>query len=227
MSIDLTKDQDAILVDLINQENNLHLIATDLLLGSVSIAPDPVPEREVFNNTRSALTVSPAPGSGYINQSNIKYNRISVRDMFHTTEPTSVRYPNTTDGIYRDGRTSVLSILDEINSLYEINLREEDIFDAPLPVFEGPPPYANAYVRFEVKAPNKIFIGGVNLRILPDPWELSQLQYVELAGLYYPNGDPELPPVIVTVSGAVEDQLALLASPGYWNYTSIAPTAAQ
>jgi hypothetical protein len=227
MAIDLTQDPDSILVALINEENGRNIKPSDVVLSSISIAPDPVSGRETFNNTRTALTVSPAANSGYINQANIKYNRIRVRDMFRTDDTESTRYPYTIDGIAKNEHDNLLDLLPDINEFYRINLRPEDVFDAQLPVFEGPPPYANAYVRFEANAASKIFVGGVNLRILPDAWDLDNIQYTQLGGLHYPNGDPELPPPMVVVAGALNETLSMMATPGYWNYTSIAPSAPQ
>lgn len=216
MSIDYKQSPDEILVALINAENDTSFTTNELDLHSLAIAPDPVSGRETFNNVRTSLRVDAVPGSGYANGVDITYNRINLRDVFPNNDPPGVRYPNSTDEGYLIGERSYLAdLLADINTKYGINLQATDIFDLSLPVFSGPPPYEPAYVRLEIKAGHKVFIGGVNLRILPNDWDLNNIQFVELDGLVYPlNG------VVIPQSWTdINTQMTNLASSGGFNYT--------
>lgn len=218
MATDYTKDPDEILVDLVNSENGRSFTVNDLLLSNLAIAPDPVSGRETFNNVRTSLRIDAAPNSGYTNGVDIKYNRVNLRNVFPNNDDDSTRYPTSTDdGIKLEGRTSLVELLPEINERYQINLKPGDIYDLPLPTFDGAPPYDPVYIRFEIQSGHKIFIGGVQIQILPDTWDLSNLQFTELNGLYYPNGDDT--PAFVQTSQDIDDQFTQLGENGGWNHS--------
>ena len=222
MAIDYTQSPDDVLVALINEENDRTFTVADLVLHNLAIAPDPVSGRDAFNNVRTALRVDAAQNSGYINGVDITYNRVNLRDVFPNNDPPSVRYPVSTDAGYVLGeRTNLVDILPDVNTRYGINIQASDVFDNVLPTFEGPPPYDPAFIRLELMAGHKVFIGGINLRILPNDWSLSNLTYVELDGLLYPTTvDPSPIPQAWT---DINNQFALLGANGGWNYETKDP----
>lgn len=186
MTTDYTKSQDEIIVQLVNDENSLHLKATDLVLDDVFIVADPVPGREVFNNLRTGVKINPAAHSGYTNSQTVRYNRVHLRQIFPTADAASVQYPVSTDGYVLGESTHLVDLLDAINSRYGINIKPAEVFDLPLPTFSGPPPYDPKYVRLEMRASHKVFIGGMQLRVLPNDWSLSNL-LEEINGIVYPT----------------------------------------
>lgn len=221
MAIDYTLGPDEILVQLINVENNRNFKITDLDLSSVSIAPDPVSGRPAYNNVRTSIGVAAATGSGYKGGVTVKYNRVPLRSVFPTTDAADVRYPVSSDQHQLNSRVNLVDILADINAKYAINIRAEDVFDVPLPVFKGPPPYDPAYVRLEMQAGSKVFHGGINLRIMPDDWDLAGLTYTEMNGLEYPDySEPSPIPADWT---AIDNQINLIASQGFWNYVTQDP----
>lgn len=221
MTIDYTKSPDEILVQLINDENSRTFTTADLDLTNVAIAPDPISGRETFNNTRTSIGVAAADNSGYIGGVTVTYNRVPVRDVFKSTDPLSTRYPTSNDSYTLGDRTQLVDILPDINAKHSINITPSDVFDVPLPVFTGPPPYDPAYVRLEIAGIHKVFFGGINLRILPNDWALSNLQYVELGGLFYPTTtDPSPVPQTWT---DIDNQIIKIAAEGYFQYVTEDP----
>jgi hypothetical protein len=214
MAIDFTKAPDEVIVQLINEENSRHFTVADLDLTNIAIAPDPVSNRPAFNNVRTSLSVAAAALSGYTGDVTIKYNRVAVRQVFPTEDPEDTRYPNSSDSYQLGERVNLIDLLAEINAKYSINIRPVDIFDMPLPQFEGPPPYDPAYVRLEMQGTSKVFLGGINLRILPNDWDLGEMQYSEMNGLTYPSYAAQ-PPGMATWQ-EVGEQLDLMQTPGYW-----------
>lgn len=210
MTIDYTKSPDEILVQLINDENETTLTIADLVLDTVAIAPDPIPDRPSFNNVRTSMGVSAAVNSGYTGGVTVKYNRVHLRTVFPTTDPDTVQYVQSTDAYLPGERTKLSDLLPEINAKYNINIRPEDIFDMDLPTFSGPPPYSDMYVRLEMKAASKVFFGAVNIKLLPGDWDLANLQFTELDGLVYPAWD------IPETWTEVGEQLDLMSTPGYF-----------
>jgi hypothetical protein len=133
----------------------------------------------------------------------------------------SVRYPTSEDGYKLAGRVNLIDLIPEINSRHSINLTPTDVFDVTLPTFSGPPPYDPKYALLEIAGVHKVFFGGVNIRILPDDWDLNNLQYTEMNGLYYPTTS-EPSPVPQTWTD-VDNQFASLGATGGWNYTTKDP----
>lgn len=225
MAIDYTQSPDEILVQLINEENGRNIKPADLNLNSLAIAPDPISGRPDFNNVRTSIGVAAAAQSGYKGAVTVKYNRVHVRQVFPNNDDPSTRYATTQDAYEPGEHTSLSQILPDINARHSINLKPDDIFDMDLPVFEGPPPYADSYVRLEMRSSHKIFVGGINIKIKPNPWDLVGLQFTELNGLLYPNGNQtNSDQVLANTSAAVSSQLSMMAAPGYWNYNSVAPS---
>lgn len=213
MATDFTKDPDQILIDLINEENGRNIELARVNVGRVSIAADPVEGREPFNNIRTSVNVSALVAGGYKGAAQVQYNRVPVRNVFPTTDPMSVRYPQSTAEFQLAEHINLVDLLPEINAKYHINLTPDDIIDVALPQFTGAPPYDAAYVRFEIKSVNKIFIGGINIRILPNDVLLSDIITItELNGLIYPG---ETDNVVATMT-AINTQLLKMAQPGYW-----------
>lgn len=214
MAIDYTKSPDEIIVQLINDENNRNFTVADLDLTNIAVAPDPVAGRETFNNVRTSARVAAVPGSGYMNQVNITFNRVHLRNVFPNSDTSDVRYVTDTDGGYqKNDRVNLSDILPDINAKYGINIRPEDIFDQALPAFDGPPPsggWPPTYVRLEMVAGSKVFTGGVNIQILPNDWDLNNMQTTELNGIYYPSYD-----VPASWTG-LDNNVNTMASPGYF-----------
>jgi hypothetical protein len=213
MAIDYTKSPDEIIVQLINDENNRSFTTSDLDLTNVAVAPDPVSGRQPFNNVRTAVRVAAVPGSGYTNEVNVKYNRIHLRTVFPNSDSDDVRYATTTDAYQLNDRVNLSDILADINAKYGINILAQDIFDVPLPTFDGPPPeggWPAKYVRLEMVAGSKVFVGGINIQILPNDYDLSNMQTTELNGLYYPSYD--VPDSWTNVHNLVN----VMATPGYF-----------
>ena len=185
---DFTKDPDSILLDLINNDNPGH----NLTVAQVSLAvPTVVTTGQEtdpsYLNRKTRLTVAPVQGSGYKDNVNVFYNRVAYRDVLVTEETTAVRFPLTTEGIDLLDRTNLSDIVVDINILHGLNLTEDDFWDQPLPSFEGLPPYDVKFVKLEAKPTSKIFVGGVNLKINPNPFDLANLPVKILNGLVYPS----------------------------------------
>lgn len=221
MTTDYTKSPDEILVQLINDENGRNFSITDLDLLNIAIAPDPVSGRESYNNSRTSIGVFAADGSGYKGNVGITYNRVPVRDVFGTTDDISVRYPNSEDGYKLQDRVNLVDLIPEINSRHAINLQPSDVFDIALPTFDGPPPYDPKYARLEIAGLHKVFFGGINIRVLPNDWDLNNMQYTELNGLVYPNDQPPSP--VPQAWTDIANQFSLLGTNGGWNYTTKDP----
>lgn len=213
MTIDYAKSPEEIVVQLINDENQQNLTVDDLDLTNLSVAPDPVPGREVFNNVRTALRVSAAAGSGFTNQVDIKYNRVHLRQVFPNTESSNVRYPNSMEGYNLGSNATLVDLLSDINARHGINIAPGDVFDLPLPTFNGPPPYADQYVRLEVKADHLVYIGGINLKVYPNAWDLQNLQLSELNGLVYPVDDSQEIPASWT---GLRNLITTMSQPNYF-----------
>lgn len=213
MAIDYTKSPDEIIVQLINDENQRNFTVNDLDLTNVAVAPDPVFGRQPFNNRRTSVRVAAVPGSGYTNEVTVKYNRVHLRDVFPHEAADDVRYAESTEEFQLGERTQLAELLPEINAKYGINIRLEDIFEVALPTFDGPPPeggYPAKFVRLEMKMSSKVFVGGIQLRILPNDWDLSNMQHTELNGLYYPGYD------VPASWDSLDDTVELMATPGYF-----------
>lgn len=213
MAIDYTKSPDEIIVQLINDENNRNFTIADLDLTNVAVAPDPVSGRQPFNNVRTSVNVVAVPGSGYWNQVNVKYNRVHLRTVFPNSDSTDVRYATSTDSYQKQDRVNLSDLLPEINAKYGINIRAQDIFDLALPTFDGPPPeggWPATYVRLEMQANSKVFAGGIQIQILPNDWDLNNMQTTELNGLYYPSYD--VPDSWTNMHNLV----STMATPGYF-----------
>jgi hypothetical protein len=220
MATDFTKSANEVIVQLINDENGRNFSVDDLDLNSLAIAPDPVSGRDYFNNVRTSLKVNAIAQSGYVGEVGITYNRVHLRDVFPTTDAVSVRYPVSSDSYTLGNAVNLSDFLDAVSAKHAINITPSDIFDMPLPTFEGPPPYDPAYVRLEMQGGHKVFVGGVYLRVLPNGWDLNSLQYTELNGLMYPNDSPETPVPQAWLD--VKSQLTYLGR-NDWNYQTKDP----
>lgn len=187
-NLDYTKSPDQILLDLINEDNPGHtLTLAQVSLGAVSIVVDGSETEPSFNNRKSKLTVAATPGFGYADSVEVKYNRLHYRDIIPTDDPDTVRYPASTDAFDLLDRTLLSHLLPDINTRYGLNLVPDDFWDTDLPTFEGLPPYDDKYVKLEAKPASKIYIGGVNLKVNPNPFDLANMPVTVLEGLIYPS----------------------------------------
>lgn len=185
---DFTKDPDSILLDLINEDNPGHsFTAAEVTLAVPVVVTTGQETDPSWLNRKSRLTVSAVNGSGYADTVDVFYNRVAYRDVFPTTDPTSVKYPVTTEGIDLLDRVNLSDLLEDINATHALNLQTDDFWDAPLPTFEGLPPYDDKYVKLEARPTSKIFIGGVQLKINPNPFDLANMPVTTLQGLVYPS----------------------------------------
>ncbi len=185
---DFTKDPDNILLDLINVDNPGHTFTVaEVTLAVPTVVTTGSETDPSWLNRKSRLTVSAANGSGYADSVDVFYNRVAYRDVLTTTEADTVKYPVATETFDLLDRVNLSDLLTEINTRHALNIQPDDFWDMPLPTFTGLPPYDDAFVKLEAKTSSKIFIGGVQLKINPNPFDLANMPVTTLQGLVYPT----------------------------------------
>lgn len=187
-NIDYTQSPDQILLSLIKEDNPGKVLDLSLItLGGPSIVTVGDETEPSFNNRKTKMTVTAVNGSGYKDTVDVNYNRLHYRDVLPTVDPSTVRYPVSTDTFDLGTNTVLSDLLPDINATYGLNLAADDFWEVPLPTFEGLPPYDDKFVKLEAKPASKIFIGGVNLKVNPNPYDLANLPVTTLNGLIYPS----------------------------------------
>lgn len=211
---DYTKLPEQILLDLINNDNGTSFELGQLVFQAPTVRANDDGE-PAHNNRLTTIRVAAAEGSGYANYVDMKYRRIHFRDVFELSNPdNAIEFPIASIPFDLAENTRLVDLIPTINQRYGLNLQATDFWDRALPVFEGPPPYANAYVRMEAKVESPVFVGGVRLRILPNDYPLDQrLPNNELSGLEYDNTTWMIPEAYPKLQTFLETKLS---QPGYW-----------
>jgi hypothetical protein len=187
-NIDYTKGPEDILIDLINDANpDNTLTLAQVALSTPSIVTDGTEVGPSFNNRKTKLTVSAIPGSGYSESVDVQYNRLHYRDVFPTTDADTIKYPVSTHTFDLADHTKLSDLVPQINQRYGLTLSADDFWEMPLPTFEGLPPYDDKFVKLEALPASKIFIGGVQLKVNPNPFDLANMPVTTLNGLVYPT----------------------------------------
>jgi hypothetical protein len=164
MTIDLTKPENEILVDLINQSNGTTLTAAMLTFSSPQVQNGLV-------NTR--ILASAVPNMGATGEVYLTYHRKDIVDIVGSQNKTFT--PN--------GETTVLGILPLINEEYEINLGVEDVIDASLPVFPEDETVTTLPFVFTIAPGSLIYHGTIQLRVRRSDVNLSNIiNNTELGG---------------------------------------------
>lgn len=190
---DYTKSPDQILLDLINTDNpDANLDLTEVTLSGPTIVTTGTETDPAYLNRKTKMTVTAVNGSGYKESVDVNYTRLHYRDVFTTADPDTVRFPVANRTFNLGSNTLLSHLLPEINATQNLNLQPEDFWDLPLPTFEGLPPYEDKFVKLEAKAESKIFIGGVMLKVNPNPYDLANLPVTTLSGLMYPTWQVKL-----------------------------------
>lgn len=185
---DYTKSPDEILLDLINTDNPGHNITLEqITLAPPSVVVTGTETDPSYLNRKTKVRVASVAGSGYTDYVDVTYNRIHFRDIITPTEDNTVQFPKTTEQFTIGTNVNLSDLVPQINSQYNINLQPGDYWNVPLPTFEGMPPYPESYVRLEAKADSKVYIGGVQIKINPNDYDLANLPVTTLSGLIYPT----------------------------------------
>ncbi len=186
--IDYTQSPDEILLSLINNDNpGKNITLAQIALATPVVVTTGDETEPSFNNRKTKLRASAVANSGYSEYVDVNYNRLHFRDILTTTEASSVKYPLTTEAIDLGENTSLAELIPEINTHYGLNLQPEDFWNTTLPTFEGLPPYADKFVKLEAKPDSKVYIGGVQIKINPNPFDLANMPVTTLSGLIYPS----------------------------------------
>lgn len=211
---DYTKLPEQILLDLINNDNGTSFQMGQLLFSAPTVRANDDGE-PAHNNRRTSIRVTAAEGTGYANYVDMKYNRIHFRDVFELNNlDNAIEFPIAAIPFELTENTRLADLIPVINARYGLALQVSDFWDRALPVFNGPPPYDNAYVRLEAKPESPVFVGGVRLRILPNDYPLDQrLPNNVLSGLEYDNTTWMIPEAYQKLDNFIQTQLL---QPGFW-----------
>lgn len=198
-----------LVVGLVNTDNSLSIPITAVTLSLPSIVEN-LDGQPAYNNRKTAITLTAVPGEGYTNSVEVKYNRIHYRDIFPHTGDNSIEFPVATDTFALGANNTLADIIPAINALRSINLQTTDYVEKALPTFSGFPPYLlEKYVLLEAKPEAPIYIGGINLRIMPNLYPLESFSVTTLNGF----DNLQIPAAWGRVSEFVDN---VLTAPGYW-----------
>lgn len=211
---DYTKLPEQILLDLINNDNSTSFQMGQLLFSAPTVRANDDGEPS-HNNRRTSIRVTAAEGTGYTNYVNVQYNRIHFRDVFEVANPDpAIEFPVAAMEFDLGENARLTDLIPEINTRYGLNLQASDFWDRALPAFDGPPPYADSFVRLESKPESPVFVGGVRLRIKPNDYPLDQrLPNNTLSGLEYDNTSWMIPEAYPKLDAFIATKLS---QPGYW-----------
>lgn len=173
MSNILNKPSVDLIIDLINVANSTSLNNTKISFGAPSVLTgDP-------NNHNTGVNVLAVPGSGYIGDVDVTYNRLDIGLLFK----------NIALNLDVSAPTSTKDLLPLLNSKYGLGLTIDDIEDNAIDM-SGNAPHSHVIV---MKDSSLAYIGQVTTTIGPDPEVGERLDTVilttNLNGLLYPNAD--------------------------------------
>lgn len=142
--LNIAKPAIEILMDKINAENLLSLVADDFLFSA------PVPATLTFSSVNTKVTITPKVSSGYYNTRDIYYERLAIDQILNNHQ---VEVIVTTE-------TLLSQLIPQINTLFGIYLSADDYEDTPIPAVV---PGVEHSVVVQMKTTSYLFIGTVNL----------------------------------------------------------------
>ncbi len=198
-----------LVVGLVNTDNDLSIPVDSVTLSTPEIVEN-LDGEPTFNNRKTKVTLTAIPGLGCINSKEVYYNRIHYRDIFPHIGGSIIQFPLATEALTLGENTTLAGLIPTINATHSVNLQETDFIERTLPTFDGFPPYLEAkYVLLEAKPEALIYIGGINLRILPNLFPLEDLPITTLSGF----DDMQIPAAWGVIFNFVDN---VLTTPNYW-----------
>lgn len=146
-NIDYSQDTKKVLFDMINAENNIQLDFNDFDISS------PVIYNSTRNTSNTSVRLTPKAGTGYYGTSEIHYKRLDISEIFDSQV---FSYNPQTE-------TTLYDLIPIINSFYGIYLKEEDLINVPIPVYDPLNPTAIRTILVSAQATSYFFKGNFNL----------------------------------------------------------------
>ena len=172
-TIDYSQPSTKILFDLINRKNGTNLRVQDFVIS------EPAVNINTATQTDTSVILTPIAGSGYYGTREVKYKRMDVDSVFGLmampTQPTT--------------ETTLYEYLSQINAFYGIHLKEEDIYDAPIPAYDPEHPTAARTVTLVVKPTSYFFTGsyefifGISNNAIQENDGVTRVYYAWIDGL--------------------------------------------
>lgn len=144
---DLTQDKEQILLDLINHDNGTNFKVGDFMIEDIS------PLTSDTHNTRISV-LGMRPGKVY-GQTQLDYTRPNIGEL-----------PNADKcGIYIGDKARFSDLIETLNGILKINLKEDDYVDEVLPSMSGLPRGSKTVVTLYVTHDNPIYVGSIDLTV--------------------------------------------------------------
>lgn len=146
-SLDITKTPEEIIMEQINVENNTELLASDFLFSEPEVA------NLIHSEANTKIKLIPKATSFYYGTKDIYYKRMDISQIINNP---NVDVIVTTETLLSD-------LIPTINSLFGINLTQDDYVEATLPVLDPANPDDPLIVAISIKPTSYLFYGTGNL----------------------------------------------------------------
>jgi hypothetical protein len=150
--IDYTKTPTEILMQMINRQNNVFLSVQDFEFSQPEVHSDPYKP-----DVNTSVTLTPIAGSGYYGARTIHYARNNFAEVFGSMPV----------DFYPVEQLTLYEILPLLNATYGINLKEDDVEDAPIPPINPLNPTAVRPVPVVAKEESYFYMGSYTFNFSP------------------------------------------------------------
>lgn len=114
MTVSVHQPSKDMLIELINEENNLEILANQVNFSGI----EPGSERNTL------ITITAIPGAPFIGDAQFEYDRLDIQTLFGANAPFVIADPETIG--------STLDIIPLLNSLYNLQISSDDVIDSPV-----------------------------------------------------------------------------------------------
>lgn len=153
---DFTKDEEQIILDLINFDNATFFTKEMITLG------DPR-----NNGATTDLTVTPVLGTGYGGTVDVTYRRLQIQSFMDLYFPGGIT-------LQQGDAVNISDLLGDINTALGIAIPADAIVDEPIGAWEGLPNEIKD-LKLTMKPTNRVYIGSGNFKLDGDDITLSSV----------------------------------------------------